>query len=234
MYSNSKKKKCRLCSKLFSWLNPLLRQLGLIQPDCRSVFLRASDNQRVRDVYTEAQNCSCESSPISRHSPGIVQDNEILALFIFSPMNVDRKGRVKPAVFSHVHEKGRSVQRDDVADVDELVKFSTDFLRGKDDRAWKGVLLGNVGLVRKLINFKGAQSVCVYDTAEQRNPAHAELFQSDDLDEADRVELRAELYDIFNGENPVTPENYRSGHVWREVPIELQQPEWMPFRIDSI
>ncbi len=139
-------------------------------------------------------------------------------------MLVDKKGNVKPNGFSHVHSKGCSIQRNLVANNDELLAFVKQFLSKKDDRAWKGVLYGHCGNIRNIsADDSGQREVCVYDTANLGNPAHGELFQTQYvIDEADRVELRGKLFIAFGDGKIISPLQYRGGAVWSSLPHFLQ------------
>lgn len=166
---------------------------------------------------------------MSKHSPCTVLASEQLARFVFSPMHVNKKtGQIKPSIFSHVHEKGCSIQRDSVAGTNEIGKFVTSFLSERSDRAWVGVLTGPCQNVRAIkVAETDDRGVCVYDTAEPRNPAHAEMCQTQYVvDEADRVELRKKLFEAFGGGVVIEPLQYRAGAVWAALSQELEaRPE---------
>lgn len=148
---------------------------------------------------------------------------EQLALFVFSPLHFGKKG-IKPSIFSHVYTRGRSVQRDTVASEQELVEFARNFLGSREDFVWKGVLSAGCDSVRQIaLGLSSGRSLCVYDTAEKNNPAHAEICQAKYvIDEADRNELRAELFAAFNKGVIISPQFYRNGAVWNALPNELQ------------
>lgn len=66
------------------------------------------------------------------------------------------------------------------------------------------------------------RSVCVFDTAERTNPAHAELFQTQYvIDEADQLELRRGLIASFS--DCFTPSDFRSGAVLTGLSPELRR-----------
>ena len=162
---------------------------------------------------------------MSKHSPHPVENSETLARFIFSPMLFDRKtGKAKPNAFSHVNSRGCSIQRDSITTNDELFSFVKQFLIGKDDRAWKGVLHAQCSNIRNISSDDSVRrEVCVYDTATLGNPAHGELFQSQYVvDEADRVELREKLFIAFGNGGMIPPLQYRDGAVWNNLPDSLQ------------
>lgn len=160
---------------------------------------------------------------MSNYSPCVVSESEVLALFLYNPMHFDRKGRLKPNIFSHVHLRGRSIQREDIASNNELWNFVKNFLGADEKRAWKGVLLGKCQEVRNLyVDDSRNRSVCVYDTANHDNVAHGELCQTHHVAEADEPELRAELFAIFGSGAVVLPGQYRNGEILNRLPNELQ------------
>lgn len=161
---------------------------------------------------------------MSKFSPCRVEGEEDLTLFIFNPMmQLDKQGLVKPNVFSHVHKKGRSVQRNSIANPEELTRFVTKFLSSGDDRSWKGVVEAKCSDIRSLVNeAKSTRAVCVYDTAEEDNPAHCELCQSHELGEEDEIELRHNLLKLFGEGRLTVPDQFRQGAVWNLLPQELK------------
>lgn len=156
---------------------------------------------------------------MSAHSPGVVDTSEVLARFVFSPIQIDRKGKVKPNSFSHVHSKGCSIQRDSAVNDTEILALVENILSEKDDRAWKGVVLGKCSDIRIItVEDTDYRAVCVYDTAEPENPAHAELCQTQYvIDEADQAELRHNLFVAFGNGAITAPPQYRNGVTWNKL-----------------
>lgn len=162
---------------------------------------------------------------MSKNSPGVVSDRETLSRFVFLPMHVNRKGdRVKPAFFDHIHTSGCSVQRESIAPAVELTSFVTKFLKGEDDRGWIGVLFANCKAVRDIrIESEIERALCVYDTAELDNPAHAEMFSARSASmEADNGELRFHLRVAFNNGMILPAPAYRDRAVWSQLSPRLQ------------
>jgi hypothetical protein len=161
---------------------------------------------------------------MSKYSPGVVDNSEILARYIFLPIQIDKKGKILPSAFSHAHSRGCSIQRDSVADYRELFTFVNDFLNQKSNRSWKGVLLGHCRDIRNIMaDQSDHRTVCVYDTAEPNNPAHGELCHSQYVvDEADQVELRDSLFFAFGNGNLISPLQYRNGEIWNGLEQSLQ------------
>jgi hypothetical protein len=154
-----------------------------------------------------------------------VGQDEILARFVFSPLHVHKKsGAIKPSLFSHVISKGCSVQRDSIADTQEMLAFILQFLESDERHSWSGVVFGNAQAVRAIATTEPpGRAVCIFDTALKNNTAHAELCQSQYvIDAADQGELRHKLMVAF-GEGRVTPsDRYRNGTVWEGIPDRLK------------
>jgi hypothetical protein len=161
---------------------------------------------------------------MSEHSPGVVENSEQLALFVFHPMHhIDKNGNAKPNIFSHVHSTGRSVQRDTVATTNEIIGFAHKFLDADERRIWKGVLLAKCNDLRDIMTSDSNRSVCIYDTAEKSNPSHAEIGQTQRIiEEADQVELRHDLLVAFGEGKILPPTLYRQGTIWESLPTEIQ------------
>lgn len=219
-------KKCPLCSRLSSGLKGLLYRLIGRSIDCCGINQRTRDDKRRVDaINTAAPGCACEKFRMSKHSPYPVAESETLARFVFSPMHINKKtGAVLPSVFSHVQTVGCSIQRDSIAKFDEIVTFVRNFLAARDDRTWIGVLSGQCQKVRDIkAGESGDRAVCIFDTAEPENPAHAELCQTHYIiDEADQLELRRKLFVAFGDGLVIQPSQYRNGAAWAQLPQQLQ------------
>ena len=224
----STKSRCRLCSKLSSKFKGLFRRPFRRGLNCSSVFQRAADKAkaRVSEVASNSANCACEKFIVSRYSRCPVGDEEVLARFAFHPIHVAKKtGELKPSLFSQVGSDGCSIQRESKADTAELLSFVRSFLEPDGARVWLGVVSAQCASVRALLTGDSPVSqraVCVYDTAEPHNPAHAELFQAVTMPEADAIELRRKLWGVFGSGVPTRPEDFRSGQIWSQLPEALK------------
>jgi hypothetical protein len=229
MFSNSTRNRCPLCSLISSSVSNFKEFIsGLVSSkyDCQSINLETNDkdNQRVAEINKAAPDCNCEKYRMSKYSPNVIGNDEVLARFVFSPMHLDRKGNIKPSIFSHVFNVGCSIQRDTIATSKELIDFAKDFLDGNNNRSWEGVLLAKCNDVRE-INRDNANSraVCIYDTASENNPSHGEMAQSQYIiNDADQVELRHNLFQAFGKGIAVNPCHYRDGAIWEQLPQHLK------------
>jgi len=176
----------------------------------------AADKDRVKAISAIHPDCGCEGTKTSHFSPGIVENKETLTRFVFSPVHTDRKGNIKPSVFSHVSTFGCSVQREDIANDEELISFITKYRDKNANHNCLGVLTASCSSLRNIkINNAQNRIVCVYDTSEEDNPAHAEIHQSQHvITDADLVELRAKLFEIFTQKNL---QNYREGVLLNSI-----------------
>lgn len=211
---------CRLCSKLSSaleWLKNIFTRAGR-----KCLRINASTNKgakdRVKQFNARCPDCICENFRTSKHSPERVSNSEQLSRFVFSPIHVGKKG-ILPSVFSHTFTVGCSIQRETIVSEHELVYFVKEFLAGKTDRSWHGVLTADSKAVRGYtIDNTGRRAFCIYDTAEQYNRAHGEIHQAQyEIDEADKIELRSKLFEAFNGGIPTTPAAYRAGSILEKI-----------------
>jgi hypothetical protein len=213
------KEKSPLCSQLFSACKRFLTRFRNALT-CRCLHGRAYDrSDRVQRINATAPDCMCEHHRMSKFSPGVVQQDELLARFVFSPIHIDKKGRIKPSLFSHAENKGCSVQRDSVAETKELLTFVLDFLRKNPKCEWKSVAIGDCQMVRA-IQLEGVpqRTVCVYDTAEKSNRAHGEIGLTPlALEDANANEMRRHLMLAFHCDAPISPLSYRRGEIWKYI-----------------
>jgi len=113
--------------------------------DCREVFQEAEvPNHRCRRMSESRPGCSCESESVSTHSPGPIDNSELVARLIYSPFHIDvTTGEVTEAAFSDAKDKGLSVQRMAHATNARIRtigedKLARDRAQGKTDREFLG------------------------------------------------------------------------------------------------
>ena len=87
---------------------------------------------------------------MSRYYPNVVDSSEYVSLFVFLPIHKTKNGNALPSIFSHVHLKGRSVQRESIATKSELIDFAHTFLSADVKRVWEGVLLAKCDDIRSI------------------------------------------------------------------------------------
>lgn len=147
---------CRSCRELE-------RQYG--QSDCKCA--------RYREYFPD---CECERESVSPHSPGRVEDDEVLVRTLFSETHVDLDGRPKPAYFrSDPGKRGMSVDRMRHTDPEALINKKTQ--DGKYG-GYLAFLAANSGRLRELEHDDGRRLFCLYDSATSENIAHADICQN--------------------------------------------------------
>lgn len=162
---------------------------------------------------------------MSKYSPGVVKDIEIIVRFVTSPMFFNSRTRkLKANFFSHVTSAGCSIQRNSIALDAELSDLICKSLSRDSDSLWIGVLSAQCNNLREIkIENVPSLSLCVYDTANKENPAHGEICATQDvLEPEDLVELRGALFAAFNDGNIIPPIEYRDGAVLHSLPQALQ------------
>jgi hypothetical protein len=142
-------------------------------------------------------------------------------------MHVGKNG-LKPSLFSHAEQIGCSVQRESMANDNEIIDFVRSLLDRKASAAWFGVVTATCADIRALIapgnNPDRVRAVCVYDTAEPNNRAHAEICRARDyFDESDTLELRHDLLALFQNGPMTARDLYRAGAIWNALRPGLRQ-----------
>ena len=121
-------------------------------------------------------DCACEQGSVSEHSPGPVDNGEVLVRTLFRDDVVDADGRPKPSYFRRdPAARGFSVDRMCIVDPQALMTNK------KADPRYNGYL-GFVATsgrdVRALVTSDGTRLYCLYDTATAENNAHADICQN--------------------------------------------------------
>lgn len=124
-------------------------------------------------------DCACEQGSVSEHSPGPVDDDEVLVRTLFQDNVVDADGCPKPSYFRRgPTSRGFSVDRMRVVDPHSLVANK------KADSRYSGYL-GFIavcgGDVRSLRSDDGTRLFCLYDSATAENKAHSDICQNVNL-----------------------------------------------------
>lgn len=115
--------------------------------------------------------CQCENESVQPDfSPGVVADYETLARFV-APIDFDTaSGTVKPSLFGHARRMGMSVTRIEHAGLDGLA-------RQQGAKGYLGYVVASCADIREVLTER-RRGYCVYDTALQDNPAHADICQA--------------------------------------------------------
>jgi hypothetical protein len=171
--------------------------------------LHAESGCKCEHYRNHFPDCQCEAETVSEHSPGIVSENEVLIRTIYSPVHINTEtGEVNPTAFDDAIRLGLSVNRKDHTTRENLSaniakKIAADIAAGKrKDGFWALVTL-RFGDMRELRSDVGARLYCVYDTAKEDDPSHADICWAWDVPkgtpnrEGFRKRIRTRLYDVF-------------------------------------
>jgi len=169
---------------------------------CKDLTSRCDPVHLCEDMRIAFPECRCESESVSVFSPSPVADNEILARQIFSPIHIDPEtGKVTPAAFSDVANKGLSVSRLTYCPEEEVdrkgdQKARVDTERGRK-KSYHGFIRGRCGDLRAIKKDDGQRLFCVYDTAFEHDAAHADACQAVDQGPSANKKARKILRDQF-------------------------------------
>ncbi|MEA5579125.1 hypothetical protein [Anabaena sp. UHCC 0451] len=173
--------------------------------NCSEIYNVTSN--RCKFVQNNDSQCNCEKVSVSKYSPGIIEDDEILIRQIYSPIHIDQEtGKINSLAFDDAKDKGMSVNRKIYTSLEELnkkveYKLNLDQQRGKD-RSFLGFIYTTCENVRSLKTNDNLKAFCVYDTGNKHDISHADICQTI----SSRVEgsrMRLKLRRAFS-EKPVT------------------------------
>ena len=123
----------------------------------------------------EFPDCACELESVSEHSPGPVDDSEVLVRTLFREHQLDQDGRLKPAYFRpEPATRGFSVDRVLLMDPEPLKSSK------RADARYNGYLKFVATYsndIRHLL-YSGQRLFCIYDSATAENRAHADICQN--------------------------------------------------------
>ncbi len=191
--------------------------------DCKQVNSSTTSlDNRVESFATLKPGCECESDTLSEHSPGLIKNDELIVRMVVSPMHISKSqpNVVKPNFLSHSETKGVSMQRLPLASTEELANC-VNALTKKTGTAWLGFAQASAENIRNIGVKNGEQVYCVADAALEHNKAHAEIHLSRMMPEADRIEYRSQLRDLFL--NVQSRKDLYDGKVWDMLDDEVKE-----------
>lgn len=121
--------------------------------------------------------CVCEQYSLSPLSPGPVVDDENLHYLVPTPNGLLENGYLNPTFVQQVEKNGLSVLR--ALAIDDEFELTVSQLRARwsqTGRKLHGIMTFAAGSVRY---DNEDRLCCVYDTAEEDKPGHAELMAID-------------------------------------------------------
>lgn len=128
-----------------------------------------------RELFPEGD---CERCSVSDHSPGLVDDPEILCRLILPSHLLKDSLAIDPAVLRAVEALGLSMIRARHVSLDDLGKRALAYAKRKN------VPLSDVSLAAarcgdaRAIASSGARGYRVYDTATEHDPAHTDICRA--------------------------------------------------------
>jgi hypothetical protein len=145
---------------------------------CRAAAAFEPANERASRIHAVAdRQFDCECYNLSRHSPGPVDDAEVLNFLITDPQSLDPRSRnLLPVIARQVYEKGMSVLRDRAADIEfELTYF--ELKRSSDAKGKERFLHGVCAFRAREIRYDGnSRFAGIYDTGLRDRPHHADIM----------------------------------------------------------
>ncbi|NYH13411.1 hypothetical protein [Paraburkholderia bryophila] len=147
---------------------------------------------------------SWEAKTASDHSPGVVENDEMIVRQVTHPNFVDESQKIKPIWFDDVVNKGFSTDRLSLTSVEEVVeraKNRADERNAKPENAAKEAVtvhsLGKLAVssIRGVL-CDGSRAFGVYDTAQCDNEAHADVCQLVKNTTKEARSIRYELYKL--------------------------------------
>lgn len=177
---------------------------------CRDFFesLPTGDavNLRAGLIDQSHPRACCEVESVSKYSPGLVREDEYIVRLILTPHHF-QEGKVVPAAFSDVDDKGLSCQRQAdlvvTADTHAFGPLLADAQNESrpdgaraESRKYVGALSAKVADIRSLIYENRSRVFGIYDTALPDNTAHIDVFQCGS-GPAEKKRLRKKMRDIF-------------------------------------
>lgn len=148
--------------------------------------------------------CVEEGTQQSEHSPGVVEDQERLARFIYTEHHVDDEtGELKAGAFPlddlmEARRQGISLWRLGYMTLDELRKRGRAFEEAGNGRRFRGIGCGQTIDVRELNDDLGVRALCVIDDGLPDGPAHVLAVRSADQNRSALKKVRGRLLDIFS------------------------------------
>jgi hypothetical protein len=145
----------------------------------------AQSKDKAGDLQKTGNAIQWESLTASVHSPGPIQNKEILLRLVINPLHIDpADGSIKPSLVSDVKDKGASCQRLGYGTEDEAIQAGRTLATSKNaaapdkpPRSVYGTVKFSVSEIRALVVASNSRAFGVFDTALPTNGSHADIFQ---------------------------------------------------------
>jgi len=149
---------------------------------CQEFFKICAGDEVARLLQARSDAAAWEELTASEHSPGPVQNSELVIRLVYHPIHVDAEtGDLKPSVIAEASSWGCSVQREVHCPVERAWKLGEDLARARSEanpgspRKVHAIAVLEVAKLRSLIT-EGKRALGVYDTALLENSAHADIY----------------------------------------------------------
>lgn len=181
--------------------------------------LRISDD-RAEKFSAEFSECACESVSISMHSPGKIDNSEILARLVFEPKHIDADGNIEVGALYDISRNGLSLQRRVENDGARLAALGHDMAQSRNERSRAQVLQSGkdvkpeekfLGIVELMVGkiraheIANRRSFCVMDSAKEDDSLHTDIITNGKLTKSERSKLRNELRQLILNLKPNMP-----------------------------
>gem|GEM_PF-4497517 len=145
---------------------------------CRAAHAHAVDDEKAEQFRNASDRiCGCENFRLSDHSPGPVADGELLHMLVMDPQSIV-DGWLHPSRIKRFTTSGQSVLRDGASDAEfELTaaQLQANAYRASKKTRLAGILSFLTANVRYCMTDR---LLCVFDTAMEEKPNHADLMCS--------------------------------------------------------
>jgi hypothetical protein len=152
---------------------------------CRSIFESVEaicPDTRVQSFDELKPNCCCQNHSVSKFSSGAVQNEEVLIRILVAPQHT-RRGKPRASALTDAERRGLSVLRESKATDQEIFAVAEGLVkRARSNNNDKAGVIGVLRMVCDTVRScpchqEGKPCYCVYDSALEDTPSHAEAFQ---------------------------------------------------------
>lgn len=166
---------------------------------CREILNDELCGHRVSAMLDAHPDCACEQHRSNDFSAGPIANNELIVHLIMSPIDIDPdSNKLRPDVNRDTLSHGMSCVRCktlDEIDLDEMGR-QREVLKQDKGHRYMGYVALSAGYLRGLHDTM-KRAYCVYDTALETEPRHAEVM-CNLKEKAKRREFQVKLWGQMN------------------------------------
>jgi hypothetical protein len=147
---------------------------------CRAALSHPDDQEIAAKLHAACMDvCGCERYTLSDLSPGPVHDEELLNLIISDPQGIKDGKTPHPGILVQIDQAGLSVLRD-AASNEEFEITIRELKERSEQKGGERYFFGICAFKARSIRVSGDRRfLCVYDTALDNKPNHADVFGPD-------------------------------------------------------